>query len=299
MSEKEINVLQEEKSKFPPIPVFFILTFFITWGFMLLTIYPLNIIYQMRSWDSFIGVLCHLFTGIQSYGPFIAAVLTILYSEGKEGLKRFGKRLIKLNVKFYWYLIVFLLPIVAYFVPILINLIFGNPYDLSYFEVSMWGIDISVILINIVFAGIAEEPGWRGYAVPEMNKKYRPIVTGAIIGFFWAIWHLLLYVYGGRPWETFPQFVFTVTVISCIYTWIFMKTESVPLMIIFHVMHNLSNRVFINYHKPIWGGLVYLVILIVIVIFDRKNLFKKPISSEIAREGVLTKLEAFSSEEKP
>ena len=172
------------------------------------------------------------------------------------------------------------MPIIVYSIPIIINLIFGNPYNLSYFDVSIWGIDFSVIITNIIFAGIAEEPGWRGFAVPKMNKKYRPTVSGIIIGVIWAVWHLLQYVYGGRSWETFPQFVFTVTVISCIYVWIYLKTENLPIMIIFHVMHNLANRVFIKYHRPIWGGIIYFIILLTIIFFDRKNMFKKPILFE-------------------
>ena len=286
MTETGENELQSKQIKFPPIPIFFILSFFITWGLSLLFIYPLQFIYQLRSWDNFVGILCHLVVGLQSFGPAFAAVITIWYSEGKMGLKLFLRRLLKFKVKFYWYLIVFFMPVIVYAIPIVINLIFGNPYNLSYFDVSKWGIDVSVIVINIVYAGIAEEPGWRGYAVPKMNEKYRPIITGGIIGFFWAVWHLLQYIYGGRPWETFPQFVFTVTVISCIYTWIYMKTDSIPLMIIFHVMHNLSNRVFIQYHKPIWGGLVYLAVLLTIIIFDRKTLFKKPLTSSEDKTAV-------------
>jgi len=80
------------RTKFSPLPIFFILTFFISWGLALLFIYPLNFIYQLRSWDNFIGVLCNLFTGLQSFGPAIAAVLTICYSEGKEGLKKLGEK---------------------------------------------------------------------------------------------------------------------------------------------------------------------------------------------------------------
>ncbi|MHA1954212.1 MAG: CPBP family intramembrane glutamic endopeptidase [Candidatus Heimdallarchaeaceae archaeon] len=278
----ELHNLEEvDKQKIlSPTIMFFLLSFLITWSLSFLFIYPLQFIYQMRSFDSFIGVLCYIAVGLQSFGPTFAAIITISYYQGKEGLKDFGKRLIRFKVKFYWYLLVFFLPVIVYSIPIIATLIVGNPNNYSYFDVSSWGINFSVIIINIVFAGLAEEPGWRGFAVPEMNKKQQPIVTGIIVGVFWAVWHLLAYIYGGRPWSTFPQFIFTVTIISCIYVWIYMRTESIPLMIIFHVMHNLSNRVFIQYHKPIWGGLIYLLILIVIVILDRPFLLNKPIQLE-------------------
>ena len=270
--------LSESKNsrKLPPIFAFFILSFVITWGFTFLFIYPLNFIYQMRSYDSFIGIMCVIAVGMQSFGPIFAAIITISIYNGKKGMKEFGKRLVNFKVKYYWYLCVLLLPVIVYSIPIIGNIILGNLDSHSVFNVSSWGINASVIIINIIYAGIAEEPGWRGYAVPEMNKRFRPIVSGAIIGVIWAIWHLLLYIYGGRSWKTFPQFVFTVTVISCIYVWIYMKTESIPLMVIFHVMHNLSNRVYINYLKPYWGGVIYLIVLLIIIYFDRKTLLNIP-----------------------
>jgi membrane protease YdiL (CAAX protease family) len=107
-----------------------------------------------------------------------------------------------------------------------------------------------------------------------MNQYLRPIVSGIVSGVVWAFWHLLFYVFGSRPWSTFPQFIFTVAVISCLYTWIYPKTARIPLMIIFHVMHNLSNTIFINYHNPIRGGIVYFVLFIVIMLFDSRTLLK-------------------------
>ncbi len=44
-------------------------------------------------------------------------------------------------------------------------------------------------------------------------------------------------------------------------------------------MHNLSNRVYINYHKPIWGGLISLAVLLLIIFFDKKSFFDKPTAS--------------------
>ena len=43
-------------------------------------------------------------------------------------------------------------------------------------------------------------------------------------------------------------------------------------MIIFHVMHNLSNTVFINYYNPPWGGIIYFAVLVVILLIDSGTL---------------------------
>jgi membrane protease YdiL (CAAX protease family) len=217
-----------------------------------------------------------MFVGVQAFGPSISALLVTGVFEGKTGLKQFAKGLVKFKVKYYWYLLVFLLPVFAYSVPVAVNLALGNPPNHEYFNTSLWGITLAAVISNIIYAAVAEEPGWRGYALPKLNQHFRPIISAVIIGVIWAFWHLLFYVFGSRDWITFPQFVFTVTVISCIYTWIYLKTKSIPLMVIFHVMHNLSNTVFITYHNPLWGGIVYFAVLIVILLRDSATLLKKP-----------------------
>ena len=253
---------------------FFVLTFAIFWGGTF-AIYYLPDLYYLQNQESLIGILATLLVGIPSFAPTISALIATAYFEGKSGLKHFIKSLTKIKVKYYWYLLVFFLPIFVYSLPILFNIALGNPSNHDYFNTNLWGITLPVVLSNIIFAGFAEEPGWRGYALPKMNQHYKPIISGIIIGVIWAFWHLLFYVLGSRPWSTFPQFVFTVTVISCIYTLIYQKTKSIPLMIIFHVMHNLSNTAFINYLDPLWGGIIYFVILVMILFRDSKIMLNK------------------------
>jgi len=263
----------DEKRGLTPILLFFLLTFVISWGWAFVVFF-LPDVYYAQSYASVVGVLATLFVSIQAFGPTISALVVTGYFEG-NGFKQFSESLIKFKVKYYWYLLVFLLPIFVYSLPVAFNLALGNPSNHDYFNVSLWGITFAAVISNVFFAALAEEPGWRGYALPKMNQHFRPIISGVIIGVIWAFWHLLFYVFGSRDWSTFPQFVFTVTVISCIYTWIYLKTKSIPLMVIFHVMHNLSNTVFINYHNPLWGGIIYFAVLIVILLCDSATLLKK------------------------
>jgi membrane protease YdiL (CAAX protease family) len=257
-----------------PVFYFFALTFAIFWGGTL-AIYFLPDLYYLQNQESLVSILATLLVGIPSFAPTISALIVTGYFEGKSGLKHYANNLTKIKVKYYWYLLVFFLPIFVYALPILFNIAIGNSSNHDYFNINLWGITLPVVLYNIIFAGFAEEPGWRGFALPKMNQHYKPIISGIIIGFIWAFWHLLFYVLGSRPWSTFPQFVFTVTVISCIYTWIYQKTKSIPLMIIFHVMHNLSNTAFINYHNPMWGGIIYFVILVMILLRDYETMINR------------------------
>ena len=275
----------EEKTpiELTPIFCFFALTVTIFWGGTF-TVYFIPNLYYLQNQDSYVGILAELLVGIPSFAPTISALIVTGYFEGKAGLTHFAKSLTKIKVKYYWYLLVFFLPIFVYLLPIIFNIAIGNPSNHDYFNISLWGITLSIVLSNIVFAGLAEEPGWRGYVLPKMNQHTRPIISGIIIGIIWAFWHLLFYVFGSRPWSSFPQFVLTVAVTSCIYTWIYLKTKSIPLLIVFHVMHNLSNTVFINYHNPLCGSIIYFAVLAVILLRDSGTLLKKT-KPQLANDG--------------
>lgn len=221
------------------------------------------------------GIFWYIFYLIPGFTPVFCAILILSVIEGKEGLKNWLKRLVRFKFKFYWYIIPFFLPIIAYIIPISIYVLSGKAIMNPFTDKAFWLIDTSFFLGTFLTL-FMEEPAVRGYATSKMNEKRHPLVTGVAVGVIWACWHLPNYYYGARPWYTFPQFIFTVTIISCIYTWMFIHTDSIIPGMIFHFMHNICNALYIQVGLPIFGGLVYLVILgIILLIFGLK--LKRPI----------------------
>jgi uncharacterized protein len=52
----------------------------------------------------------------------------------------------------------------------------------------------SVLLLGIaagLTAGMFEELGWTGFAIPRMRLRYGVLTTGLIVGVLWGAWHLL------------------------------------------------------------------------------------------------------------
>ena len=43
-------------------------------------------------------------------------------------------------------------------------------------------------------AGIGEEPGWRGFALPRI-QRYRPLRGSLLLGALWGVWHLPLWLW--------------------------------------------------------------------------------------------------------
>ena len=51
------------------------------------------------------------------------------------------------------------------------------------------GLVILFYLYNLIFGGLSEEAGWRGFALPRLQAKFSPLVSSLILGVIWAVWH--------------------------------------------------------------------------------------------------------------
>jgi membrane protease YdiL (CAAX protease family) len=102
---------------------------------------------------------------------------------------------------------------------------------------------LEVIVILLIFGGEWEEPGWTGYALPALQKRYAqaangPLIATLILGVFRGIWHLPLVFVGAIPW--YDAVLLTPLVFQPMISWLYNKTQgSVPVVIVFHYMSNL------------------------------------------------------------
>ena len=95
-----------------------------------------------------------------------------------------------------------------------------------------------------VLAGLAEEPGWRDFALPRMQRRFGPLGATVILGPLWGVWHLPLFLseLGNWPhwtWLTPVEFVTTCITFSIIMTWVFNRSgESLPIAMLLHTSVN-------------------------------------------------------------
>ena len=259
---REVHSKNSRDSYF--IILYFILSYIFFWGLG----YFFSLIFGAILYEDHniaIKIIVYILLILPGAGPFISALIVIRITEGKVGLKNFFSHFVKVKVKFYWYLIIFLFPIIAYVVPKLLLLLMGNTIQDVFIDNISWNISW-IFIFDLSIAGFQEEPGWRGYAVPKLNLKFNPIITSLIIGVLWAFWHLNFYWSGIRSISSFPEFLFLVIILSFIYTWIYINTESILLVIIFHAMHNVSAGIFTDFPGTFFTALVYLFFVIIIII---------------------------------
>ncbi|GGO12511.1 CAAX amino protease [Microbispora rosea subsp. aerata] len=173
-------------------------------------------------------------------GPIFAAYIVTRVADGKEGVRRWIARMTKWRVGWAWYLAT------ALGVPAVIIV---TGFALSGENVHMPPVAALVayvpgLLIQMVTTGLAEEPGWRDFALPRMQRKLGPLGATVVLGVLWAVWHLPLFLseWGGWPHVTMTrigEFVAFCCVFSVVVTWVFNRTgQSLPLIVVLHVSVN-------------------------------------------------------------
>jgi len=112
-------------------------------------------------------------------------------------------------------------------------------------------------------AGIFEELGWTGFAIPTMLRlRYGVLSTGLVVGVLWGAWHLPINFWGSgvtageiSPAVFAPLWVLTILVGSLVayrvlMVWVYERTGSLLVAMLMHV--SLANFTFIL--TPPLGG---------------------------------------------
>lgn len=178
-------------------------------------------------------------------GPITAAFLVIAITDGKPGLRGWVKRLSKWRVNWRWY-VVCLAGVPAAL--IITTIPFAGLENMHLPAASVLIVFIPGLVLQILTTGLAEEPGWRDFALPRLQPRFGPLRGNLILGPLWGAWHLPLFLteWGGYPdvtWLRVGEFVLSCIAISIAMTWVFNRTgESLPLAMLMHVSIN-------NYHS--------------------------------------------------
>jgi uncharacterized protein len=134
-------------------------------------------------------------------GPTLAAFIVTGATEGREGMRRLLRRYVLWRVGLQWYLIVLLGPPAIVLLATIVL-----PGALASFQ-TLAPLDplpllISFPLVLIFGRALFEEGGWRGFALPRLQRLHGPLVGTLILGILWACWHLPLFwitVWGTPP----------------------------------------------------------------------------------------------------
>ncbi len=170
------------------------------------------------------------------YAPAIAAFSLVLAKAGPAGLGRFLTRLTLWRAHPAWW--AFLL------VGVPLIFVIGSAFKGNLFTYALPFDSLGAALGAIGFMlilGPMEEFGWRGVALPLLQRRLAPIWASLVLGLIWGLWHMPAFLMSGTPqsaWD-FTPFVVGAVAISLILTPLFNASGgSILLSMMFHFQLN-------------------------------------------------------------
>jgi membrane protease YdiL (CAAX protease family) len=175
-------------------------------------------------------------SGPNPLGPLVAALIVTGLVEGWPGIRALLGRIVQIRIGLRWYAVVFGLPVALCAVALAIMAALGQVTALP--NTAAWRELPDRFLFIFLFIGLGEEPGWRGFALPRLQKKNSPLIASLILAPIWALWHLPL-MGNEFPPAVIPAFLISLLGGTILQTWLFNRTKgSVFAQMLFHATVN-------------------------------------------------------------
>jgi membrane protease YdiL (CAAX protease family) len=125
-------------------------------------------------------------------GPAIAAVVVTGWTMGRPGVRDLLARLARWRVPIRWWLVA-VSPVAFLGLALAALAAAGQALpDVADFG-RFSGIPATSLagVLLLIFAGaLGEETGWRGYALPQLQRRFSPLASSLILAVLWFGWHL-------------------------------------------------------------------------------------------------------------
>jgi len=206
-------------------------------------------------WSSSNGLPVHL-KPLQLIPALAPAWILSSLSSANEGIRSLGRRLLHPPNRWAAFAVLFF--------PVLLGIPSAIAYALGARLVwpGLGGVTLVSVATasmsffsNILFAGVQEEPGWRGFLLDRLQSRCSPLSASLLVWLPWALWHAPVDYY--RPvrftlvQEILLRVVFLIP-LTIILTWFYNRSaKSIQVVIIFHAAMNTFPYV-AAYYQPAW-----------------------------------------------
>ena len=245
-----------------PIITYFILAYAISW----IIVAPL-----VASAQGFIDVsVPFALHYLNDYAPLSAAIITAAIANGTGGLRELFQRMIKWRAGLGWVLVAAFSPLALFGIAtgmVIVGMgeeppdlsLLGSITYLPYLGGGGW-------IFWILTAGIGEESGWRGYALPSLQGNMSALSATLIVTLLWVGWHLPRFFYYGNymilGFSVLPLAAHGFLALAIVLTWLYNSTRgSILMAALFHGGYNFWDA------SPADTGFIYDTINALLIIW--------------------------------
>lgn len=212
---------------------------------------------------------------VTSTGPSLAGLLVTLWLCGLPGLRRLAGQLAPWSVGRAWPMLAvsLFLPLGIIILPDAILAALGASVARPSWEGVTAYVYGAVVSGGLTGPGLFEEIGWRGFAVPQLQRRYSALRSSLIIGLMWALWHWPNFVIPSPrpPWWSMAAFVPMTMAVSVLFTWVFNSTGgSLFAVVVLHGAIYTAGRMYpapagVTVRDALVGGLLVAAIAVALV----------------------------------
>jgi uncharacterized protein len=180
-------------------------------------------------------------------GPLLAALVVTAAEEGRAGVHALLGRVLQWRVGAGWYLVALFGYLAIWLAGYGVWLSGAPLRGLLAEPTLLLGAYLAPLAVMVILA-FGEEVGWRGYALPRLQRRYGPLGGTLVLALVHGLWHVPVllvpgFVSGGSFSLPFiVGWIATVVAATFLYTWIFNHTGgSLLIAILVHAGANASS----------------------------------------------------------
>ncbi len=178
-------------------------------------------------------------------GPAIAAVVITAWTMGRPGVRDLLARVARWRVPIRWWLAA--VSPAAFLGLALIAMAAAGKALPSVADFGQYSgtpaIGLVGVLLLIAVGALGEETGWRGYALPQLQRRFSPLTSSLILAVLWFGWHLpqffVIATYRNSSPVQYVGFFLGLTCGAVILTWLYNRSGgSILLVAAWHALYN-------------------------------------------------------------
>jgi membrane protease YdiL (CAAX protease family) len=220
-----------------PVACFVVLAYAITWAWMFPLVAAGDVVETGVGWPSSFPALA---------GPLLAASLVTALVWGREGLRDLLAGVTRWRMPLRWWAAA-LSPLAFLGVALLVAAAAHQlPRGSDFGRYSgLPAVGVGVVWVIAISSTFGEEVGWRGFALPLLQRRYGALAAALVVTPMWFLWHLPFFftvaTYRSFPAAGYVGFTFGLACGSVVLTWLYNGTGgSVLACAVWHGLFNLA-----------------------------------------------------------
>ncbi len=168
------------------------------------------------------------------FGPLIAALIAARREGGRAAMRALWRASGRVGPG--WYVVALLMCGAMWVAGAAVYRLFGGT-GVQWLYLPENGQQVAAMLV----VPLAEEPGWRGFALPRLQRRMGRLGASLVLGVLWAAWHTLMFVLQDATPALYVVAMVNVIAGSFVFTWLYNRSNgSLLVAILAHVGAHLN-----------------------------------------------------------